>query len=169
MKAVRAAIEDNLPSAKTILNALNNPIYKMYLLFLAYVFELVIKVNVELQSESPKLPFLLNRITTLYKKLLRSFKKKDVLDKTRIHKVNINCPGNYVIIENLYVGAKTDAFIKLKNENIAKEELHNFRVRILDLYAEICYQIKKRFDLNDSHLKYASNFTPNIALYGSVW
>ncbi|XP_050300186.1 LOW QUALITY PROTEIN: uncharacterized protein LOC126738788 [Anthonomus grandis grandis] len=74
----RAALEDNLPSARSILNALQNIEYKLYLLFLDYVLELINKVNMELQLESPKLPILLNRILALH----RTLKQKTFFTKT---------------------------------------------------------------------------------------
>ncbi|CAG9814695.1 unnamed protein product [Phaedon cochleariae] len=50
----REALEGNLPSARAILNALNNQEYKIYFLFLSFVLELITKVDIELYSQKPQ-------------------------------------------------------------------------------------------------------------------
>jgi hypothetical protein len=52
--------------AKSISGALRNGIFKVYLLFLSFTLELITKVNLEFQSEQPKLPIMLERILSLY-------------------------------------------------------------------------------------------------------
>ncbi|CAH1366273.1 unnamed protein product, partial [Tenebrio molitor] len=61
----KAALGDDLPAARTIFNALQNDIFKLYLQFLEFNLKLITDLNQELQSESPKMPLLLNRITSL--------------------------------------------------------------------------------------------------------
>jgi hypothetical protein len=61
--------ENNLPSAKAILNALNNPVYKLYLQFLKFNLERITQLNLEFQSEQSKMPVYLDKITTLYKSI----------------------------------------------------------------------------------------------------
>lgn len=92
----RAALKDNLPSAKCILNALKNPLYKLYLFFLSYVLELITKVNKEMQSESSKFPILLSRTTTLYEIIFRNLIKPDIINKFTLHLNNVNKP-HYVL------------------------------------------------------------------------
>ncbi|CAH1153894.1 unnamed protein product [Phaedon cochleariae] len=158
----REALEDNLPSARAILNALNNQEYKIYFLFLSYVLELITKVNIELQSETPKLPIFLNRITTLYKTILKCFIKKTLIQKIETEYIDVNNPSNYVSLENVHVGAKLDALIKSGYLNLSLPVSNNFRQRALDFYVEFCNQVKQIFKFNDPYLKYASNFTPDF-------
>jgi hypothetical protein len=69
------ALEENLPMANSKLNALRNPEYKLYLLFLSFMFLIIhtIKVNIEMQAEGPKFPILLDKMSVMYKIVLRSF------------------------------------------------------------------------------------------------
>lgn len=164
----KASNEDNLPQAKSILNALNNPIFKLYLLFLSYVLTLTNQLNLEFQSEGSKFPIILNRLMALYKTILKNFIKKDVTDRIQLLEINIHNPGNYLAIENLYFGAKANAYVSNENINISKEDLHNFRLNIIKFYIEILSQIKKRFNFNDKHLKFAANFVPEKVLSGNI-
>lgn len=125
----RAVLEDNLPNARSILNALRNPIYKLYLLFLSYILDLILKINLEIQSENYKLPVVLERFTSLYKVVLKNFIKPEILLKTEsIHMINVNHPHNYLDLKSLYCGAKTEAFVQLEVEKgtISEEDLLSF-------------------------------------------
>nr|CAI5857434.1 unnamed protein product [Callosobruchus analis] len=61
--------EDPSPKSIEILNILKNKITKLYLLFLAYILKIV-KLNLEFQSEQPRLHQLLPRISECYKQIL---------------------------------------------------------------------------------------------------
>ncbi|CAH1114785.1 unnamed protein product [Psylliodes chrysocephalus] len=162
----RAALEDNLPTAKSILGALKNDIYKMYLLFFSYVLELVTKVNLEFQSEQPKLPIFLERMTTLYRIILKGFTKKHILETVPLSNINVCHPKNYLEIYKMFFGAKVDTI--LKAETIDKGDVHNFRLKAMEFYIELAKQIKERFNFEDEILKYASYFTPQRTLSGEI-
>ncbi|CAH1099559.1 unnamed protein product [Psylliodes chrysocephalus] len=165
----RAVANDNLPQAKSVLNALNNPIYRLYLLFLSYILKLVTDLNVELQSEKPKIPILLSRVIALYNTILKCFIKKDNRSKfNKVQEINIHNPSNYVLIENLYIGAKSDIFLMQNLDKIPKEDLHSFRVHVLSFFIELANQIKQRFNFEDQHLKYAANFCVKTAMSGEI-
>lgn len=164
----KAIKEDSLPTTKNILNGLNNNAFKIYFLFLSYVLELITKINLEFQSESPQLPYLLERVTNLYKIILRSFIKKDILKRKNISDILLENPDNYILLNEMYFGAKIDAFLKNSESKLEKKELHDFKLRALSFYIELCKQIKMRFDFNNPHLKFAANFTVQNALSGDI-
>lgn len=120
-----------------------------------------------MQSEQPKLPLLLERIISLYKILLKCFIKRDLLEKCPIEKINVKNPNNYIELENMFFGAKVDALLS-QDTTIEKQEIHNFRLNALSFFIELTTQLKERFDFNDIHLKYASNFTPTNATAGKI-
>jgi hypothetical protein len=107
----KAALEDKLATAKTILNALRNPIFKLYLEFLSFTLDSINTCNKEFQSEDSKIPILLDRIRFLYKRLFKCFVKKEVLDNSHcLQSIKILNPHIDVNIENLYLGGKVDNF-----------------------------------------------------------
>ncbi|KAB0790539.1 hypothetical protein PPYR_15060 [Photinus pyralis] len=161
----RASLEDNLPTAKAILNALRNPIYKLYLLFLSHILSLINKVNLDLQSEKPKAPILLEELRTLYKTILKYFIKKEILDRQEIIDIDIKKPSSYIDIKSIYFGANAELYLSNLNENdITNNDLHSFRLRCLDFYIELCTEIRRRFNFKDKHLNFISNFVPKVAL-----
>jgi hypothetical protein len=50
---------ENVLGANTILDNLNNIVYKLYFNFLQHILNIVSKMNLEFQSESPKVYFFL--------------------------------------------------------------------------------------------------------------
>lgn len=162
----RAAIEDNLPNAKSILNALKNPVFKLYLLFLSYVLDLITKLNVEMQSEGSKLPLVHDRFTTLYKVILKNYIKPEIISKNVdcIHTINVNHPHNHLDLKLIYCGAKSEAFLQTEIEKgtISQSDNLNFLKHILSFYIELSNQIKKRVNFNDKHLIFARNFLPSV-------
>lgn len=159
---------DQRPVAKGILTALKNDIFKLYFLFLAYVLDLVTKINLEFQAEDPKIPFLLERVSSLYKLILKNFIKKEVLTKqSDLNRLNVTEPQNYLDINNIYYGAKVDLLL-IQNKNLGTQEVQNFKVKALHFYVELCVEIKKRFNFSDQNLQFASLFTPQVALSGNV-
>lgn len=126
--------EDNLPATQTILTQLKNLIFKIYFTFLSYILDTVNRLNLEFQAEKPRLHLLLNRINDLYRNILRNYIKKEHLDHVPIKNVKIADPRNFISLQNIYFGAKTE--ILLSNENIDPNELHNFRICALDF---MCY------------------------------
>lgn len=153
--------------ARAIYNALKNPIFKMYLSFLSYVLNLISKLNLNLQSEQPKVPEMLDNLTTLYKCLLNCFIKKTVIEEKKLNEIVPNNPNNFLPLEELYLGAKVDVIEKDPNLNIPPTELHNFKLRCLDFLIEVSIQIRRRFNFEDPHLMFASNFIPNKIINGS--
>ncbi|KAJ8954327.1 hypothetical protein NQ314_007131 [Rhamnusium bicolor] len=162
----RAAIEDNISSAQNILSALHNPVYKLYFYFLSYVLDIMNRLNLEFQSEIPKVHVLLKRVTTLYKLILKSFIKGPYLQVIDIGKVTITDPEKYLSLENIYCGPKADIFIKQSNMDSA--DVKNFHLRVLEFYVELCKQIKKRFNFGEAILKFASYFDPTVIFSSEI-
>lgn len=159
----RASLEENLPNARNILAGLNNPEYKMYMLFLSYVLDLVTKLNIELQSETSKVPILLERMSTFYKSLLRNFIKAEVTKNTEFDRINVEYPHNFKEIDTVYCGGKSDAFIldSIRKNKTSQTVIGNFKRHVLSFYIELCKQVKNRFNFEDNCLMYASNFSPS--------
>lgn len=156
----RAALADNLSNAKSILNALRNPVYKLYILFLSYILDLIVKVNLELQSISSKFPILLETTTSLYKVILKNYVKREVINRELF--IHVNHPYNYINLNDVYSGAKTEAFLISESEkrSLCKEEIENFQKHMLAFYIEVTQKISNRFNFNNNYLIFAANFAP---------
>ncbi|CAG9760295.1 unnamed protein product [Ceutorhynchus assimilis] len=128
-----------------------------------FILDLIVKVNLELQSGSSKFPILLERLTTLYKVILKNYVKHEIVNKEQLIHVNqLNHSRNYVDLNQIYCGAKTEVFIIAESQKGShnKQDIENFQKHILAFYIEITSQISSRFDFKDKYLIFAANFAP---------
>ncbi|XP_011876164.1 PREDICTED: zinc finger MYM-type protein 1-like [Vollenhovia emeryi] len=157
---------DNLHSTETILNCLKNPVYKLYFSFLSYTLECVNKLNLEFQSEKPKIPLLNKSVSELFKSILQNFIHQSHIDKTPLEQISVKNPRHFLSLEKMYFGAKVELLIC--KGNIEAGDLHNFKTRALEFYIELCSQIQNRFCFNDPMLKYVEIFLPETTLNGTI-
>lgn len=146
------AYEESSAKINNILSALNNKITKMYLSFLSYILKIINTINIEFQSEKPRLHQLLPRISAVYKQILKNFLNSDYVNSTAIDKIHIKDPTNLLPLESVYFGVKVEEIIE--NDQINNNELHDFRINCLNFYIELALQIKQRFPFsNDLYTK----------------
>lgn len=155
--------EETSINPKKILDALYNVLFKLYFYFLGYVLDIINKLNLEFQSEIPKLYKLLPRASTLYRTLLRNFMKPEYIS-TNLDKIQFN-PSNYNI-DNIYCGANCQLLIE--TENTPKNDLNGFKVKCLAFYVELCKQISVRFSFNGPVLKHSNVLDPRVAISGFI-
>lgn len=148
-----------------LLNAMKNNIFKLYFSFLSYILDIINKMNILFQSESPQIHKLHDEVTSLFKTILKNFMKESYLQTNSLHQISFS-PSNYRQIEELYVGANCEAII-MSDPEMSRIEINNFRIKCLDFYVELAKQIKKRFDFNDPVLIFLKNFDPKAAVSGT--
>ncbi|KYN50089.1 hypothetical protein ALC62_00117, partial [Cyphomyrmex costatus] len=153
-------------TAKSILQKLQDPLTKMFLMFLEFVLPIFNNLNRELQSTSPQIHNLHKRICTIYKTLLEYFIKRTVIQRTSIFLINVNDPQNYLPLEEIYMGAKILAV--LYNKHFDSQQLHVLRTRCLSFYVEGARQIRKRYDFGNTVLKSLEMLDPEIVRSGSM-
>lgn len=139
-----AGVEDNLLAADEILSGLNNPIFKLHLTFLSYILPIINKLIVEFQSEHPKLYALHDRISTLFKTIVKSYLKSEFVDKCEdIFKINCKDVRQYLSNDSIYLGEETS--ILLDSADLPNCEIIQFKNTCLAYYIELATQIKTRF------------------------
>lgn len=142
------SLNDN--KAASILSELSNPTNKVYLEFLAYVLPLITDLNVEFQSEKPKIHLLYLRVSFLYRTILDNYIKSEVLDSEDFTKLQYRNPKNFMSIDNVYFGGKCTVLLIEMQNGCTKQELDSFKINCLNFYIETAHQIYKRFPFNDN-------------------
>lgn len=98
-------------------------------------------MNLEFQSEATQLPFLYNRISTLYKTILIFFMDVGYVNDTPV--LQINPKWTTKARKDMYLGEATEAL--LVNLNLSETNLNQFCNNCLNYYVELAVQIQKRF------------------------
>ncbi|XP_045510218.1 uncharacterized protein LOC123705479 [Colias croceus] len=162
-----AVLNDRLLAAQTIHVKAMDPSTELYLNFLDYVLPYFHDINKEMQSESPKLYLLYERIFTTYKTILECFIKPELLqltedEKNRSKDLNLDLENkilnleyenkhNHVPIEEIYLGGNVISLL-LKQDFVAKMtqmEIVQFKEKCILFYIESVKQIKQRFCFNE--------------------
>lgn len=143
---------DKASNAIDIQNLLENPVNKLYLEFLEYVLPIFNNMNLEFQSERPKIQVLYSQMANAYKLLLSFYIKPEYLNKTELKILQYRNPEYFVPIEKVYLGPKVSATL---NENILITEFEKkqFRLNCLSFYTEAAHQIFKRFPFNSKEVE----------------
>lgn len=144
-------LNDHIQVSEAIYIKLSNPINKCYLLFLEFILPYLIDMNVEFQSESPKLPFLYNRIATIYKTMLRFYLKENYVNSVSIDKIQFENPNYFVPLENIYIGPKLS--IEVVKDIFSTQEIEEFKKRCLRFYIECIRQINIRFPFTSDFIQ----------------
>lgn len=146
------ALDTKVRGAAEILDALNNPLFKLYFSFLSYILPIINKMNKEFQSETVMIHIAYSNICDFYRTILGNYIKMDVLSKeVNPFAIAFQDPGNFLPEEEWYFGSKVENM--MKNRNVVDQlgsEVNSFRVKCLNFYIELSGQICKRFrGLND--------------------
>lgn len=141
----RAALEDGMAVASSVLEELHNPVTKMFFAFLAFILPAINKVNVEFQATSFRVHKLRKSINSSAKAILSYFMKKESLKDKDLSKINLNDPSNYLQIEDIYRGAKVESIALDSSSSISKRDLQDFQVKTLNFYVTLSKQMFQRF------------------------
>ncbi|XP_075161205.1 uncharacterized protein LOC142234025 [Haematobia irritans] len=144
---------------------LTNSITKLYFLFLSYILNLVIGINIEMQSEEARIHILLPRLEFLYKQIARNFIQKEALDCNDIFHLNLD--DNNLPIENIFCG--TEAEIFLETTEFDEQTIRSFKLNVKKFYVKLCNSLKTKLEISDRNmLRMFNNFSQENVLAGST-
>ncbi|KAF0706384.1 E3 SUMO-protein ligase KIAA1586-like, partial [Aphis craccivora] len=92
--------------AKNIHIKLINPIYHFYLNFLEFVLPIFTNLNLEFQSQKPKIHQIYNKMSAVYRTLLDCYIKPDYLKKHDICEIQYRNSIHYLPNDQIYLGGK---------------------------------------------------------------
>ncbi|XP_012522038.1 uncharacterized protein LOC105828318 [Monomorium pharaonis] len=141
---------DGITAASEIYENLLNPPTKLYLQFLEYVLPIFNDLNLEFQSETPKIYLLYDKMENAYRTLLSYYIKPEYLETTDVTQIQYRNPINYMPLDKIYCGPKVA--LALEGNNLSNEEEKHFRLRCMDFYINCAHEIYKRFPFNSSEM-----------------
>lgn len=180
-----AVLTERLLAAQSILDKCMEPTTELYLEFLNFVLPYFNDLNKEMQSESPKLYLLYEKIFTTYKTILQCFLKPEYLELTEQEKTNIHAHEEVAALEtkilnidfektekhlppeDTYLGGNVAALIIMNKNSIHPDQIRQLRQKCLEFYIESLNQIKNRFPFEDEHRQRLKNLrflNPDILL-----
>lgn len=158
---------DRLLSAQSILSKALEPTTELYLEFLKFALPIFTDLNKEMQSETPKLYLLYDKILTAYTTILECFVQAEYLNlteeekneaqnilhakETKILNLDFLSEQKHLPMQQIYVGGMVPNLIRRKREigELEEEQLKNFYLKCKEFYIEAAKQILKRFPFDD--------------------
>lgn len=154
-------------SISFIFSSLNDKIFKRYFLFLSYILKIINGVNIEMQSEEPRMHIFLPRLKWLFNQVARNFIKKSVLDSTKyLSTFDVKKSDNQMSIENIYCGSNCEMYFE--SESISQDDKCLFKSNIQKFYITFCEALLKRIDFGDEILHFLTKFSPDHVLSGET-
>nr|CAI5830568.1 unnamed protein product [Callosobruchus analis] len=161
------SLTEHIYGASDILNKLHDVRIKLYFCFLQHILKIVCKMNLEFQSESPRIHILIPTISMYYTMIFNFFLKSDIVSKTPLDRINPRNPDIFLKIEDIYLGAGFETLLKVSMHNLSKEELQQIRINYLNFYVTLCAEIRSRIDFSDVTLNSIANICDINKLFES--
>lgn len=117
-----------------ISNYLDDPKNKLHLEFLTFILPTIVNVNLEFQSETPKLYLLYDQIASAYNFILQCYIKRNILNNTDISVLQYRNPENYLPSENIYLGPAVA--VAFQNNVLTVQDKDIFQTNCLSFLVE---------------------------------
>ncbi|XP_050065670.1 E3 SUMO-protein ligase KIAA1586-like [Aphis gossypii] len=141
--------------ATTIYQKLSNPINELYLHFLNFILPILTNLNIEFQSQKPKIHYIYSNMERTYKTILESYMKYDYIKNTDTPHIQYRNPSNFLPLDKLYLGAHCMA--ELSKNLLSKTDKDIFLTNCLNFLVECCHQFYKRFPFNSKYVQSLKN------------
>lgn len=172
-----AVLVDRLLAANSILEKCKAPSTILYLQFLKFILPYFHDLNKEMQSESPKLYILYEKVFATYKTILECFIKPDCMELTererglrddhsasledKILNLDFERKETHLPNDQVYLGG--DVLNLLSQEEVLRDmgevEVENFIQKCVLFYLTSIKQIKQRFPFQDLQRQRLKNLT----------
>ena len=161
LRSYFASTDEQLVVVQRTLQRLDNPILKLYFLFLDEILPLFSRFNQLFQSERQLLHVLHSELIVLYKKYLLKFVREEVVDAHahNILELDVENEDHYLSNNHLFVGIATCRFIE-SCDDIDLHQLTPFFNNCRKYFIAAIREIRKRCPLDDPLLKLLSFLDP---------
>lgn len=155
-------MDDQVDSAKFILDLLQNTEVKAYLLFLKYVLNFFNSFNALFQSKKVLIHVLHLKTNKLLHQICRNYMKSEIAMEEDLTKINLALPSYFLDLEKIVLGPECTAILK----TVSYEKQQTFRKHILKFYTTAAEDLQKR--MPNVIFRACSFLDPNIAFNSDI-
>lgn len=137
-----------LLAVEQILQALENPLIKLFYLFLEWILAKFNNLNLVFQSETVVLTTLYDKMSVVYQELLEIYMDKYV-SKNKLNDIDPCNKEHRLHLEQVYLGVKVMKYFNKPEINRNNNLKNYFRLACIEFVTVACSQIKKRFDFGN--------------------
>ena len=146
-------LEDRLSASTSIHEALRDPSMLIYYQFLNFILPHFTKFNQLFQRTEPTIHLLHDKITTLYKDILRYFYLPNKINGDHLALIDPCNESNFVPLNQVYLGY--DALKTMQEPDVSQNApmVEDITKRCRQFLVTACVQIKQRFPLDSKMLQ----------------
>ncbi|KAG8590542.1 hypothetical protein GDO81_006790 [Engystomops pustulosus] len=153
---------------KRILSSIQNPMTKVYLLFLHSVLPVFNSFNILLQTEAPMVHQLFPAMVTLYKDILVRFIQPTIIARAEnIMDIDYSDPSVQLPLEDVLIGFETRNHSRRENL-IDTSGFQKFARETVSFYCTALDYMKKAMPLEDPVLRSLSFVNPDLRLSSNI-
>lgn len=137
--------------ATTIYHKLNNPVNEFYLHFLNFILPVLTNINIEFQSQNPKIHCIYSSMERTFKTILECYMNYDYIKNTATPQIQYRNPSHFLSLDKIYLGAHCMA--ELSKDVLSKQNKDIFLTNCLNFLVECSHQFYKRFPFNSKYVQ----------------
>lgn len=156
----RASVEDRCFSAEKLVNIMDCPAYKAYMVFLKSILQVICKTNLLFQSDDVSSFKLFQDLSLLLKSMLKKIVVPDQLKKISDEQlINYDFEQYLMYTDSMYFGYEFDLIAK----TLVPQDKENVKKGCKNFIIQFCKQLQKRLPDNLAILEQINIFSPEIA------
>lgn len=158
-----AAFEDKNQVGNLILNELQNPFVKAYLMFFKFILPVFNQFNAVFQSEKVMIHIISTECERFIRQLCVNFVRPEYFNNEKLPTLNPYDPHVLLSVENIFVGSQTMDCLR-DCDNNSKEQ---FKLKCLSFYQKAVEESLHRFPIKDNFHSELKFTLPKNALYNN--
>lgn len=140
-------------NAEEIYDQLSDPLNKLYLQFLSYALPILTDLNLEFQSDNPKVQYIYSKVETACRTILDNYIEPNYFKATDVTNIQYKNPANFTKLEDVYLGAQCMLDLSTGNLGLSSQQIQIFRTNCLNFYVECAHQMFNRFPFHTESMQ----------------
>ena len=159
--------EETLASVRKITSALENPLSKLYIMFLCDSLPLINIFNKTMQMQKPTVHFLHQEVQSFVRKLLLRFMQPSVVQSGCIRRIDIDDGSCYISLDEVFVGERARRCLTEESE-LATSDIRRFQETCRSFWVAAAKYAVKKLPVDSEILKNVTWLHPGIRDYSNL-
>ena len=159
--------EETLASVRRITSGLENPLSKLYIMFLCDSLPIVNIFNKTMQLQKPTIHFLYQEVQSFVKKLLLRFMQPSVVQNSHIGTIDLDDASNYIALEEVFIGEKARKCLT-EETHLVTSEVRSFQETCRNFWVAAAKYAVKKLPVENDFLTNLTWLLPRVHDYNNV-
>lgn len=159
--------DETSATIERIVNSLENPLSRLYLMFLCDSLPVINNFNKLMQKQSPTIHILSREIHTFLKKIYLRFLSPNVVQGTQISSIELDNAHHYLPLDEVFVGDKASKYLS-EECDLDTRDIRKFQETCRQFWITAAKYAISKLPLENDFLKNLNWIHPHIHDYGKL-